>query len=314
MIMLLVESILVIAGIFRVIDCLSMNTSPRVQSIKNVVLQNEVLRHILSSEFALRVEVKQKDTYIDYNRLIRKLDMDLTLLNQNFTAPQPFASSLIERIVEVREKLSVAARNDLLTMESNIPTVLDAVELSLEQSLDDSNADETYTNHSITENGNRSSSFLSLRREFRDGLRILVREDGSVDWEGALASGQLHWLRYRQFAKIHLGCYHRKRDCEVWFGAVGAIERTRRATPHSTALTRRPVQRGRNHHQSPPTAARVRGDQAPIRSHRRCECTDDRGAAGERSGAEPAEEQARRDRQPDHFCCTARRLLYRVGQ
>jgi hypothetical protein len=55
--------------------------SPRVQKIKDIIIQKEILRDVTSSEFTLQLEVKSSKeiSKIDYEMLISKLHNSYTI-------------------------------------------------------------------------------------------------------------------------------------------------------------------------------------------------------------------------------------------
>eukprot|EP00981_Chlorochromonas_danica_P005481 scaffold1110_cov182-Ochromonas_danica.AAC.8 len=141
--------------------------SPRVQKIKDISLQKEILKDITASEFALRVEVKhtqQNETAIDYEKLIAKMDYNIALLQRKAIKSEG-ADKLLERIVKIKEDLILAA--------NNLPT----------KHLDTQDSREDEAQH---KNEETQRSSLNIK----PNLRILLREDGTVDWDGAIASGK----------------------------------------------------------------------------------------------------------------------------
>lgn len=173
---------------FRRLDMVSLSSSippisPRIQKIKEITLQREILNDISASEFALRLDVKQQNdtTLIDYERLIQKLDRDLELL-QNAEPKYDFTEKITPRLLSMREDLTLAS--------NNLP--LKNIVFSEEVISSDSTAtivvDEKVSTTSAVE-------VEKLTKDLRESLRITVREDGTVDWDNAIASG-------KQVAKI----------------------------------------------------------------------------------------------------------------
>eukprot|EP01038_Epipyxis_sp_PR26KG_P007470 gene7470-10183_t len=173
--------------------------SNRVQRIKNISLQKEILRDITASEFALKIESKRKEVSIDYEKLINKLDSNLDLLksrgllvgsnvsNSINKSDKDDASStgglidnddLFMRIISIKNQLLVAAAqnvssNNAVQMNYNIET----------------NSINTNTNSNSNINGITNAAGATVK-EIRERLRVIVREDGTVDWDGAIASGR----------------------------------------------------------------------------------------------------------------------------
>jgi calcineurin-like phosphoesterase family protein len=166
------------------------NFSPRVQKIKDISLQKEVLRDITSSEFALQVEVKQKETSIDYEKLISKLDYDIRVLkNRQQAIKSEKNEALIQRIEYIKENLISASQG----IQPNYTANSTAINEFDEKLLIDKQHITTTTSipiESIDENITTKNNVNEIKKEIRQKFRVIVREDGSVDWDGALASGR----------------------------------------------------------------------------------------------------------------------------
>jgi len=188
--------------------------SPRVQRIKDLSLQKDILRDVTASEFALRVEVSTPDPQdstsesktaaaIDYEKLISKLDDNLDILSRrpelNNLTPYSYGSqpivtnsaikpsppsididvdgynsnNLTARILRIKE--------DLLLVSQNQPPKHIVNFLS-----EPTSEVQPGTSTTTTSSSSSSPSTSSPKRR----LRILVREDGTVDWDGALAGGK----------------------------------------------------------------------------------------------------------------------------
>lgn len=147
--------------------------SPRIQKIKNLTLYKDILRDITAGEFALRLEAthSKKDQIVDFDRLISKLDADLLQLERRRTL---FADSdtLISRVLRVREDLLLAAQN--LPLKNTDFILTDPFE--------------PVPDAPVEPQPSSDASNVKMK-ELRDNLRIRVREDGTVDWDGTLASG-----------------------------------------------------------------------------------------------------------------------------
>jgi hypothetical protein len=148
--------------------------SPRVQKMKDITIQKEILRDVTSSEFAIQLEVKSSKeiSKIDYEMLIYKLDQHLDFLKKR---DSNLDSELIKRIIRTKEKLLVL----ILDIRSNMDSVVIAK--------DSSAANDVIG--SIAQQQIEKEQQLSFD-ELKESLKLIVREDGSVDWEGASAAGQ----------------------------------------------------------------------------------------------------------------------------
>jgi hypothetical protein len=148
--------------------------------MKDITLQKDILRDITTSEFALQLEVKSSKqiSKIDYDMLISKLDQHLDFLKKrNYVAD----AELIARVIRTKESLNVK-----LISRSNV------------------DIDETIADFPLAKNSNELKSSIAQQleiqeqqvvererlKELKESLKLIVREDGSVDWEGASAAGQ----------------------------------------------------------------------------------------------------------------------------
>jgi hypothetical protein len=201
----------------KVMMASTINTpiSNRIQKIKEITLQKEILNDISASEFALRVEVKKQERntlLIDYDKLIAKLEKHLQLL-QKPDSKFDFATKLIPRLIQMKEDLTLAA--------NNLPTKHITINYEpIVEEIEENNENETISLSNNSNNNNNNDNLSSstststtpiipttiisqtaaknveqLKKELSDNLRILVREDGTVDWDGAIQSG-------KQVAKI----------------------------------------------------------------------------------------------------------------
>lgn len=136
-------------------------TSSRVQRIKDMSIQRQILTDITSAEFALRIELNNPNRQIDYNRLISKLDKNIYLLNEKPGIKD--IASLKERLHKTKEDLELVNQGLLPKYTQSVTS--DTTEIS-------------------------SDGQINRLQELRESLPILVREDGTVDWDNALASSK----------------------------------------------------------------------------------------------------------------------------
>jgi hypothetical protein len=142
-------------------------TSARIQKLKATTLRKSLLKDITACEFALRLEANHanKDQIIDFDRLMSTLNNDMALLRvQNYGID---TEPLVARIVGLQEDLMLASQNKpLLNFDLSVPA-------SDQDDIDD-----------------MKHKKLASIQDLKDNLRIRIREDGSVDWDGTLASGR----------------------------------------------------------------------------------------------------------------------------
>jgi rRNA maturation endonuclease Nob1 len=138
--------------------------STRVQKIKDISLQKDILRDITSAEFALKLEVKgqnNRTANIDYDGLISKLDRHL---ESSSVRDGILGASLAQRIETTIKSLSIAAANSKKVATGTVAPPAPAV------------AAQPKENPSLA--------------ELRQSFKVILREDGTVDWDGAATAGR----------------------------------------------------------------------------------------------------------------------------
>lgn len=161
-----------------------IETSSRVQRIKDISLQKDILRDITACELALRIEVVKKDDMtptIDYRKLISKLDDNIAILTGRNL------QNLIPRIISVKEQLLAAFSDQVPVIEVVGTEEVVGVEDTVANAVDVEKASKEMVEELIDAN---KEIVEELKAKVDERIRILVREDGSVDWEGAKASGK----------------------------------------------------------------------------------------------------------------------------
>ena len=166
--------------------------------MKDITLQKEILRDVTSSEFALQLEVKsgKETSKIDYEMLISKLDQHLEYLNKRNLNTE---SDLISRVVRTKQSLSdlnLGVRSNLGTDDLVVPSSGVVAPVS-EKKLTSKTSNEILSSPSSAQISQQQSELQKqqiadseILRELKESLKLIVREDGSVDWEGASAAGQ----------------------------------------------------------------------------------------------------------------------------
>jgi hypothetical protein len=132
--------------------------STRVQKIKDMYVTKDIRNDVTTAEFALIVDMRNKEDTIDYNMLISRLDRDLFRLAARNIAGD---AELSVRITDLKASLSKKFQDKA---ESETVFVTNIIKPKLEAT--------------------------NTEKEGLPSFRILVREDGTVDWEDALASGK----------------------------------------------------------------------------------------------------------------------------
>lgn len=151
--------------------------------MKDITAQKDILRDITTSEFALQLEVKSSTVIsnIDYEMLISKLDQHLEFLKKR---NNDVDSQLISRILRTKESLS-----DLkLGVRSNI-----GLDDAATDSIPVTGKGQNVVVSTLSQQVDMQEQQIGERerlKELKESLKLIVREDGSVDWEGASAAGQ----------------------------------------------------------------------------------------------------------------------------
>ena len=137
-----------------------VSPSPRIKKIKDLYTTKEIMNDLTASEFALIVNMKTKEATIDYEKLITQLERDISILSRRNNEGD---ANLITRIQELNENLFNKLRNKEIpeTAREVVPITDPAIE-----------KDEVSDKEKIP------------------SLRIVVREDGTIDWEDAIASSR----------------------------------------------------------------------------------------------------------------------------
>lgn len=158
--------------------------SQRVQRVKDISLQKEIIKDVTACEFALQLEVKTSNdnAKIDYEMLIMKLKEHLEVLQNplRLEISKDTDTGLIDRIEETKDKLmkrTLETTSTTTTTKANSDNLVQAVASS-------------GTGSGVTVNDLKEALDTKRVRELKESLRVIVREDGSVDWDGATAAGK----------------------------------------------------------------------------------------------------------------------------
>ena len=160
--------------------------SQRVQRVKDISLQKEIIKDVTACEFALQLEVKtsKDNAKIDYEMLIMKLKEHLEVLQNplRLEISKDADTGLIDRIEETKDKLmkrtlqTTATTSTTTTTKANTDNLLQAVASG--------------SGSGVSVNDLKEALDTKRVRELKESLRVIVREDGSVDWDGATAAGK----------------------------------------------------------------------------------------------------------------------------
>ena len=151
---------------------IASSVSDRVQKLKDATQQKEILRDITASEFALRLEVSNRtNSKIDYDMLISNLNHDIDLLKSQ----RERGKSLLLRVEETKNSLLYrkSVQNERSEDEDDDDDVTEATATALTDTILKSDSSEQPL-----------SDIKDLRARVVNELRLIVREDGTVDWLG----------------------------------------------------------------------------------------------------------------------------------
>ncbi len=144
--------------------------SERVQRLKDISVQKEILKDLTACEFALKLDVKQENSKIDYDMLISNLENDINLLKSQQHNKNPV---LLERIVATKNELTKFKSGEIT---SNLNSIFNSSSLS-------------ETMKSQLPIKDKNDTILSVEN-IKENLKLIVREDGTVDWDEAIASSR----------------------------------------------------------------------------------------------------------------------------
>ena len=150
----------------------SDRTSARVRRIKELTNQKDVLNDLTAAEFALSVEPKGNvDMRIDYEMLIRRLENSLRVLQNVPVVDEELVARLKSAKGKLADALEQFKRSKQLSTATSTSTNKAVIASKLREETDRVEAEES-------------------QEESRERQRIFLREDGTIDWDGALASGR----------------------------------------------------------------------------------------------------------------------------
>ena len=156
--------------------------SPRVKRIKELSTQKEILNDLTAAEFALTLDMSSKDeeqyqeSKIDFEKLIHRLDRCISVLKKN-----PSTNGLNERVlktksdlVEAFEKLK-ANRLEITSHSNNTST---------------SKSSSALKAFRLNSSAEKTEVTAATPQSSKEKVGLFVREDGTIDWDGAIASGK----------------------------------------------------------------------------------------------------------------------------
>jgi len=160
--------------------------SPRVQKIKDMLVDKDILNLLASCEFAMRLAISVEGrSQVDYINLIERIERSLEILRLRMrgTVGAQDGHPLLQRLLATKEEM-------LSCMEaaSHVPSSSTSSSSSFSSS--SSSSSPSSSSSSSTEEGETGNSINieEVAKENIPSLAFVVREDGSVDWDEALAS------------------------------------------------------------------------------------------------------------------------------
>lgn len=151
--------------------------SERVQNLREINIQKDILKDITAAEFAIRLEVKHADSKIDYDMLISNLDRGIDILK---TQQNNKSKMLMTRVMDTKSEL----------MKIKISSVSKSSTTSSESTSVSAPIMSSPTSTTIAQSNTSPGTAPPRLQEIRENLKLIVREDGTVDWEEAIASSK----------------------------------------------------------------------------------------------------------------------------
>lgn len=145
-----------------------MTTSGRVQRIKNILVNKQILGVLTACEFALRLETTETTATIDYPSLLKRIDKSLDILRLRYDDATSEDAVLMKRLNAAKRELEQCSEEcDTASLQIMRDFDLDGEPLVPDQ------GNETVANETEAVS-----------------LSFLVREDGTVDWDEAIATSK----------------------------------------------------------------------------------------------------------------------------
>jgi hypothetical protein len=155
----------------------------RAQRLKDLLLDKELRNDISTAEFALKLDLPEEAeqaSVIDYEKLAERLEKNLQLLDRRHSR---VASDMEQSAADLTKRL-----NDT---KAELVSVLSKVKANLKRygsEGDVAEGDRAIASSRATQAEDREE------REEKEGkvnpFTVFVREDGTVDWDGAIQSGK----------------------------------------------------------------------------------------------------------------------------
>ena len=197
-------------------------TSPRIQRLKDANAHKEIIRTITAAEFAMVVQTPTGSkrggaSSIDYQMLIDKLDANAEELRRKIRSQggeimvvqgqdsEKGSAALLQRVIRTRDELHEyiqvvnTSENGPSALQNTQNTPAEAAPIiqtstgSSSSSISSSSNIEIELNIEQTmtkEQAEKEKLILQEVQDIRNQLRVVVREDGTVDWDGALSTGK----------------------------------------------------------------------------------------------------------------------------
>ena len=153
--------------------------SSRVKLIKNLLLERDILNLVASCEFAMNLNVQSDKARVNYANLLERIDRSLEILKLRYGEGYSENLPLVMRLHTTREDIvnySSTQRGfidvDAVSSSSTIGGAMDAADTGAGQGVESDDLEK----------------IKGVAEENIPSLSFIVREDGSVDWDEALAS------------------------------------------------------------------------------------------------------------------------------
>jgi hypothetical protein len=198
----------------------ALSTSGRIQRVKDISFQKEVLRDVTAAEFAMVVVgSSQSVTSIDYEKLIENLRAQLEILDSRIkvggdtTGNLADIEILLQRVKTTKdglEKFVLSQEYKTRVMEAEDAKVSDEKkrreDWTIGMPVDNANIDSTVEEASVRSSKDPTAELIAAASEdagkaqkeeiikeiedVKQSLSVILREDGTVDWDEAISTGR----------------------------------------------------------------------------------------------------------------------------
>ena len=152
------------------------------------MFQKEALKDITAAEFALRVEIKNEASTIDYERLIFTLENKKAQQEQRGLKTSE-CQALVERLQRTIDEL-VRRKSENAEGAAAIANTQGRGPAAVAAAAVAAAAAAATSKDTAAAKLSQAVADNERLKEIQESLRVIVREDGTVDWDGAKSTGK----------------------------------------------------------------------------------------------------------------------------